>query len=218
MIAACASASPLNDFALSGYVARIDFERDALFGVTADDLHLIGAAHLGARAWARGARRLGASKAHATAASAARCSRAPTCAHATGACGRCSCTASPRTRAMMRLARSQGMAIVVRRRRKRRLARRCRRPTPPRHFGEVFEQRVGALRLRAQTRKSVARPEEDEEAARVGDAVISTEEPDRRVAPEARSRSQGIATPISAASSRLRIMASAITPPSATLP
>lgn len=38
---------PLNDFAVRGYVARIDFARDALFGVSGDDLHLVGAAHLG---------------------------------------------------------------------------------------------------------------------------------------------------------------------------
>jgi GNAT superfamily N-acetyltransferase len=38
---------PLNDFAIRGYVARIDFERDALFGVCGDDLQLVGAAHLG---------------------------------------------------------------------------------------------------------------------------------------------------------------------------
>jgi GNAT superfamily N-acetyltransferase len=37
---------PLNDFALRAYVARLDFERDALFGVTGDDLRLVGAAHL----------------------------------------------------------------------------------------------------------------------------------------------------------------------------
>jgi GNAT superfamily N-acetyltransferase len=38
---------PLNDFSVRGYVARIDFERDAVFGVSGDDLHLVGAAHLG---------------------------------------------------------------------------------------------------------------------------------------------------------------------------
>jgi len=36
----------LNDAALRNYVAGIDFERDALFGVFDDDLHLVGAAHL----------------------------------------------------------------------------------------------------------------------------------------------------------------------------
>ena len=37
---------PLNDGAVRAYVARIDFERDAVFGVFDDDLHLIGAAHV----------------------------------------------------------------------------------------------------------------------------------------------------------------------------
>lgn len=36
----------LNDAALRAYVARIDFERDAAFGVFDDDLSLLGAAHL----------------------------------------------------------------------------------------------------------------------------------------------------------------------------
>jgi GNAT superfamily N-acetyltransferase len=38
---------PLNDFAIRGYVTRLDFERDAVFGVSGDDLQLVGAAHLG---------------------------------------------------------------------------------------------------------------------------------------------------------------------------
>lgn len=37
---------PLSDPAVSAYVARIDFERDAAFGVFDDELRLIGAAHL----------------------------------------------------------------------------------------------------------------------------------------------------------------------------
>lgn len=37
----------LNDVAVRAYVARIDFESDAAFGVFDDDLHLVGAAHLG---------------------------------------------------------------------------------------------------------------------------------------------------------------------------
>jgi GNAT superfamily N-acetyltransferase len=36
----------LNDDAVRAYVARIDFERDAAFGVYDDALHLIGAAHV----------------------------------------------------------------------------------------------------------------------------------------------------------------------------
>lgn len=38
--------TPLNHFAVRAYVAGIDFERDALFGVSSDDLQLIGVAHL----------------------------------------------------------------------------------------------------------------------------------------------------------------------------
>ena len=37
---------PINDDAVRAYVARIDFERDAAFGVYDDALHLIGAAHV----------------------------------------------------------------------------------------------------------------------------------------------------------------------------
>ena len=37
----------MSDFALRIYVKRIDFENDAVFGVLDDELHLIGAAHLG---------------------------------------------------------------------------------------------------------------------------------------------------------------------------
>ena len=36
----------LNDAAVRAYVARIDFERDAVFGVHDDALHVIGAAHV----------------------------------------------------------------------------------------------------------------------------------------------------------------------------
>lgn len=38
--------APLNDHTVRAYVTRIDFERDAVFGVHDDALHLIGAAHL----------------------------------------------------------------------------------------------------------------------------------------------------------------------------
>jgi GNAT superfamily N-acetyltransferase len=37
---------PLKDDAVRAYVARIDFERDAVFGVSDDGLHLVGAAHV----------------------------------------------------------------------------------------------------------------------------------------------------------------------------
>ena len=38
--------TPLSDAGVRAYVARIDFERDAAFGVLADELALVGAAHL----------------------------------------------------------------------------------------------------------------------------------------------------------------------------
>ena len=38
---------PLNDAAIRAYVRRIDFDQDAAFGVFGDDLHLVGAGHLG---------------------------------------------------------------------------------------------------------------------------------------------------------------------------
>jgi len=39
--------SGMNDFAVRIYVKRIDFDNDAVFGVLDDELHLVGAAHLG---------------------------------------------------------------------------------------------------------------------------------------------------------------------------
>ena len=83
---------PLNDLALSGYVARIDFDRDALFGVSGDDLGLVGVAHL---ARARGHAELGVSvlEARRGLQRRRRCSRARICVRAIGACAPCSCTA-----------------------------------------------------------------------------------------------------------------------------
>jgi GNAT superfamily N-acetyltransferase len=37
---------PLSDAAVGSYVGRIDFERDALFGIYDEELHLAGAAHV----------------------------------------------------------------------------------------------------------------------------------------------------------------------------
>jgi hypothetical protein len=85
--------APLNDFAVGAYVAHIDFDADAAFGVFDDHLHLVGAAHLGRGG---GHAELGISVI-AAAASAARCCRAHTRTHATGACARFSCTASRKT-------------------------------------------------------------------------------------------------------------------------
>ena len=82
----------LPDQGVNDYVARIDFERDVVFGVFDHELRLAGAGHLArgdgfaelasrscptsaARVWAR------------------RSWRVPTCMHATGDCRRCSCIA-----------------------------------------------------------------------------------------------------------------------------
>src|SRR5687768_15389039 len=102
---------PLNDFALRGYVARINFERDALFGVTADDLHLIGAAHLGR---ARGHAELGISVmegARNRGVGGALLARAHLRARNWGVRALFMHCLTENT-AMMRLARSQGMTII----------------------------------------------------------------------------------------------------------
>jgi GNAT superfamily N-acetyltransferase len=131
---------PLNDFAIRSYVARIDFERDALFGVSGDDLHLVGAAHLG-RAY--GQAELGISVLEGQ--------------RNRGIGGALLCRAHLRARnwgvrllfmhclaensAMMRLAQKQGMAIVTEYGETDAWL-----ELPPAdagtHFGEVFEQRA----------------------------------------------------------------------------
>ena len=130
----------LSDFALRGYVARLDFERDAVFGVTADDLHLAGAAHLGR---ARGHAELGISvlegwrtrgvggallaRAHLRARNWGRRSLFMHC--------------LTENSAMMRLARKQGMTIMTEQGESDAWL-----ALPPAdagtHFGELFEQRA----------------------------------------------------------------------------
>jgi len=130
----------LGDHAISGYVARIDFERDTVFGVSGDDLHLVAAAHLGR---AQGYAELGVSVLEAE--------------RGRGAGGALLARAHLRARnwgvrtlfmhclaenaAMMRLARKQGMAIVTEAGETDAWL-----ELPPAdagsHFGEVFEQRV----------------------------------------------------------------------------
>jgi GNAT superfamily N-acetyltransferase len=131
---------PLNDFAVRSYVARIDFERDALFGVSGDDLHLLGAAHLGR---ALGHAELGLSVLEGQ----RHCgiggtllARAHLRARNWGVRAlfmRC----LTENRAMMRLARKQGMAVVTAA-----LESDAWLALPPAdaatHFGEVFEQRA----------------------------------------------------------------------------
>jgi GNAT superfamily N-acetyltransferase len=131
---------PLSDFALRSYVARINFERDALFGVTGDDLHLVGAAHLGR---ARGHAELGISViegARNRGAGGALLARAHLRARNWGVRALFMHCLTENT-AMMRLARSQGMAIVSGEGESDAWL-----ALPPAdaatHFGEVFEQRA----------------------------------------------------------------------------
>lgn len=131
---------PLNDFALRGYVERIDFERDAVFGVSHDDLRLVGVAHLGrARGWAE----LGVSVhegERARGIGGALLARAHLRARNWGARTLfMHCLAE--NGAMMHLARKQGMAIVTQ---EGETDAWLTLPPPDAatHFGEVFEQRV----------------------------------------------------------------------------
>jgi GNAT superfamily N-acetyltransferase len=131
---------PLNHVAIRSYVARIDFERDALFGVSGDDLHLVGAAHLGrARDHAElgisvleGQRNLGIGG--------ALLARAHLRARNWGVRALLMYCLTENA-AMMHLARTQGMAIVAEAGETHAWLK-----LPPAdaatHFGEVFEQRV----------------------------------------------------------------------------
>ena len=87
---------PLSDSAVRTYVERIDFERDAVFGVSGEDLRLVGVGHVGR---GDGHAELGISvlESERGRGTAGRCSRALTCERATGACARFSCTASRKT-------------------------------------------------------------------------------------------------------------------------
>ena len=118
----------LNDAAVRAYVARIDFERDAAFGVFDDDLHLVGAAHL---------------------------ARAHTHARNSGA-RTLFMHCLTENAAMMRLARKQGMDIVAETGEadawlKLPLA------DASSHFGEVFAQRVALFDYALKTQLASAR-------------------------------------------------------------
>ena len=131
---------PLSDLALRGYVARIDFERDAMFGFSGEDLGLLGVAHL---ARARGHAELGVSVLEGQ--------------RGRGIGGSLLARAHLRARnwgvralfmhcltenaAMMRLARKQGMAILTE---SGETDAWLQLPPPDAgtHFGEVFEQRA----------------------------------------------------------------------------
>src|SRR6266851_5414257 len=160
----------MNDFAVRSYVKRIDFDNDAVFGVLDDELHLIGAAHLGR---GEGHAELGVSVLpghRRRGIGGALLERAHMHARNWGVHALFMHCLTENA-AMMRLARRQNMDIVA-------------------EAGEADAW----LKL----------PESVQ-------AVISTEEPTAGSRPK-RSRSDGIATPITAASTRLRTMASAITP------
>jgi GNAT superfamily N-acetyltransferase len=131
---------PLNHLAIRSYVARIDFERDAVFGVCADDLHLVGAAHLGR---ARDHAELGISvleEQRSRGIGGALLARAHLRARNWGVRALLMHCLTENA-AMMRLARNQGMAIVA-------AAGETDAwlelppPDAATHFGEVFEQRA----------------------------------------------------------------------------
>jgi len=131
---------PLSDTAIRSYAARIDFERDALFGVTGDDLQLVGVAHL---ARGEGHAELGISvleSARGSGVGGALLVRAHLRARNWGVHALfMHCLAE--NAAMMHLARKQGMAIVTEAGESDAWL-----ALPPAdagsHFGEVFEQRV----------------------------------------------------------------------------
>ena len=131
---------PMSDSALRDYAARIDFERDAVFGVSGDDLRLLGVAHL---ARAAGHAGLGVSvleQARGRGLGGALLARAHLRARNWGVRALfMHCLAE--NAAMMYLARKQGMAIVTEAGETDAWL-----GLPPAdagsHFGEVFEQRV----------------------------------------------------------------------------
>jgi GNAT superfamily N-acetyltransferase len=131
---------PLSDSGIRSYVARIDLERDALFGVTGDDLRLVGVAHL---ARGEGHAELGISvlePARGRGVGGALLARAHLRARNWGVHALfMHCLAE--NAAMMHLARKQGMAIVTEAGESDAWL-----ALPPAdagsHFGEVFEQRV----------------------------------------------------------------------------
>lgn len=130
----------LGDSAIRAYVKRIDFERDAVFGMSGEDLHLVGVGHVGrgegyaelgisVLEWGRG-RGIGG----------ALLARAHLRARNWGVRALfMHCLAE--NAAMMRLARKQGMAVVTEAGETDAWLQ-----LPPAdagsHFGEVFEQRV----------------------------------------------------------------------------
>ena len=131
---------PLSDSAIRTYVERIDFERDALFGVSGDDLHLVGAAHVGR---GDGFAELGVSvleSGRGRGIGGALLARAHLRARNWGVRALFMHCLAENT-AMMRLARKQGMAIVTEAGESDAWL-----TLPPAdaasHFGEVFEQRV----------------------------------------------------------------------------
>jgi len=131
---------PLSDDAVRAYVARIDFERDAVFGVYDDELHLIGAAHV-ARSEAHAELGVSVLPAHrGRGVGSALLARAHMRARNWGV-GALFMHCLAENGAMMRLARGQQMAIVVELGEADAWLK-----LPPAdagtHFGEVFAERV----------------------------------------------------------------------------
>jgi GNAT superfamily N-acetyltransferase len=145
----------LNDAALRVYVARIDFGRDAVFGVFDDDLQLVGAAHL-ARANAHAELDVSVLPGHrGRGVGGALLARAHTHARNWGARTLFMHCLTENT-AMMHLARKQGMDIVAQTGEadawlKLPLA------DASSHFGEVFAQRVALFDYALKTHLASAR-------------------------------------------------------------
>jgi len=146
---------PLGDYALRAYVGRIDFERDAAFGIVDDDLSLIAAAHV---ARDRGQAELGVSVLpghRGRGYGGALLARALQRARNWGVGGLfMHCLAE--NGAMMHLARKQGMEIVAESGEADAWLR-----LPPAdassHFGEVFAQRVALFDQALKTQAVAAR-------------------------------------------------------------
>ena len=145
----------LSDAAVRSYARRIDFERDAVFGVFDDDLHLIGAAHLARSA---GSAELGVSviREHRQKGIGAQLlARAHTRARNWGV-GTLFMHCLAENRAMMRLARKQRMEIVTQAGEADAWLK-----LPPAdassHFSEVFAQRVALFDVALKTQLANAR-------------------------------------------------------------
>jgi len=145
----------LADSAVRSYVARIDFDKDAVFGVFDDELHLVGAAHV-ARAPDNAELGVSVLKAYRERGIGGQLlPPAPTRARNWGA-GALFMHCLSENRAMMRLARRQGMRMVTESGEADAWL-----ALPPAdassHFGEVFAQRVALFDFALKTQLANAR-------------------------------------------------------------